>query len=73
MEKSFLEWKVSVHFLRVRSHEKFIIFLDSKFETQNSILETLDSILQSFENRESSLESRALRRKWLLTNFWVVP
>ena len=39
----------------VSVHDNFIVFLDSKFETQSLINETRDTILESFENGELSL------------------
>ena len=41
----------------VSVHDKFIVFLDSKFETRSSIIETRDSILKSFKNQELSLDA----------------
>ena len=41
----------------VSVHDKFIVFLNSKFETRSLIIETRDSILESFKNRELSLDA----------------
>ena len=41
---------------RVIVQDKFIVFLDSKFETRSSIIETRDSILEKF--KESRIESQ---------------
>ena len=41
----------------VSVHDKFIVFLDSKFETLSSIIEMRDSILKSFKNQELSLDA----------------
>ena len=44
----------------VSLHDKFIVFLNSKFETRSLIIETRDSILESFKNRELSLDASDL-------------
>ena len=44
----------------VSVHDKFIVFLNSKFETRSLIIETRDSILESFKNRELSLDASDL-------------
>ena len=41
----------------VSVHDKFIVFLNSKFETRSLIIEMRDSILESFKNRELSLDA----------------
>ena len=50
--------QVNCTFLRVRSHDKFLIFLDANLETRFSRRETLPSKVSRIENRVPSLEDR---------------